>query len=153
MARLIDDVDVVDRLQFGGLANHFIQCLAGGEVFADPGEGRRHHRSGRAFRVCAEPADVAAVLDGDQRHQFLDRRRGDLGEQVDAIVGRQVADQGGDLVAVLRLANLDLFGLVQIPVDFRPQRRVGVLEDGPGLAAGQPFHEFGDHARRYDRFL
>ena len=60
---IIDDVDVVNRLQvFGDMAERS-SALAYRERFGKLSDVRRHHRAGGAFGVACSREDVSPLLD------------------------------------------------------------------------------------------
>ena len=143
MVFLVDDVEVVDRLELFGLAPHLAQGLADGQALAEAGELGGHHRAGGVLGIGAEALDVAALVGRDQRHQLLDDLRLDVAQQVDAVVGRQLADKLGHLGAADGLHDLDLLLFREEAEDLHAQRHLGMLKDRPRLLGRQALHELG----------
>ena len=98
-AEAMDDtipLAALDRVGLSGYANRFFQELSGGEA-------QRVHLA-RVLSQVWHP-----VVDGEARWMFLDEPVSslDIGHQLDVMrVGRDFADQGGGLVAIIHDLNL-----------------------------------------------
>ncbi len=147
MVLVVDDVNVVDRLQFFRLFGHVIQRLLDRQAFRQTGKLRGHHGAGGPFRIGPQAQDVAPIERRNERQQPLDHFRIDRLENVDAIVGRQFADQLADFGPIAGLDDFDLLVAVQIAENLGPGRWVGLLQNGPGFGRGEPFHELGGPGR------
>ncbi len=144
---VVDDVDVVDRLQLLRLAADLFQRLAYGEPLAEPGIVRGHHGAGRAFGVGLQAKDVAAFDGRNERQQLFDDLAVDALEHVDAIIGLEIGDQFADLRAIGRFDDFDLLVAVEVAEDLGPRLVIGVAQHVPGFVGGESFHELGRAGR------
>ena len=135
---VIDDVDVVNRLQVLGFAAQLVDRLADGEVLRRSwrlrsSSSRRRVSSGysRSRRISRRSSA------GKQRQDFLDHLRPHVVQQIDAVVGRQVGEQLGDLGAVLRLDDLDLLLVREVAENLLAELQVGMPQHRPGVGGAR----------------